>query len=117
MELFEIIKQTIFLIILLVFGIFSLSYSIYKIRTRNKIEPAPKPINRANPAKVQKIEIPKSILTNIENDKRKKTSERFIVVNDLSSESSSKCSPKKTNENLYTLQSIGNTDMYKLKFR
>ncbi|MCJ7553903.1 MAG: hypothetical protein MUO34_08470 [Ignavibacteriaceae bacterium] len=117
MELIEIIKHTIFLIILLVFGIFSLSYSIYKIRTRNKVEQAPQTITRTKPVKVQKIEIPKSILLNHENDRKRKTSERFTVINDLQSDSNSKCSEKKINKSLYTLQSIGKTDMYTLKFR
>lgn len=117
MELFEIIKQTIFLIILVGFGVFSLSYSISKIRSMNKLElPIPE-AKKTNPGKFQKIEIPKSILMTDQNDIRRKTSERFTVVNELVSEKKSGCSAKNNNNRYYTLQTIRNTEMYTLKFR
>lgn len=117
MELFEIIKQTIFLIILLGFGVFSLSYSISKIRSGSKPEILPSVPRKSNPTKFQKIEIPKSILRADQTDIRRKTSERFTVVNDLTSEKKSSCQARKNNDRNYTLHAISNTEMYTLKFR
>jgi hypothetical protein len=116
MELIEIIKQTIFLIVLLGFGIFSLSYSIYKIRTRNKFEQSFQPdiTPEQKPAELvvktdRNIQISKS-------DSHKITSERFVVVNQLSSNGEQADSVKKKTKSGYHLNSIRNTGMYTLTF-
>lgn len=116
MELLEIIKHTIFLIILVGIGIFSLSYSIYKIRTRNKLEVFFHPVNDSK--KVLLLNNTSQIPVNniYQNDPRRRTAERFIVVNDLNRNENSRYPVKKQTRNYYQLQSISNTAMYTLKF-
>lgn len=116
MELIEIIKQTVFLIVLIGFGVFSLSYSIYKIRTRNKIEPVilPHQIEKRKP--VNSIELQKHVESIYQNSMNRTTSERFIVLNDVSSNKSVKEHSLKKSTNNYQLKSIRNTGMYTLKF-
>lgn len=116
MELLEIIKQTIFLLILFGFGIFSLSYSISKIRTRSKIEPVLKPIPVVKKVVSNLTETPKSVVPVNNNQIVRKTSERFIVLNDLSLKDSRKSQSPKKGAGFYQLQSIRNTGMYTLTF-
>jgi len=116
MELIEIIKQTIFLIVLLGFGIFSLSYSIYKIRTRNKFEQIYQPSNAPQQKLAELVVKTDNIIQKSESDSHKITSERFIVVNQLSSNGVQADSVKKKTANGYHLNSIRNTGMYTLTF-
>lgn len=116
MELIEIIKHTIFLIILIGIGIFTLSFSIYKIRTRNKFDEIFHSVNA-----VKTIALPNNIsqisANKIDqNDARRRTSERFVVLNDLNENLTSRFPVKKQNRNYYQLRSISNTAMYTLKF-
>lgn len=114
MELIEIIKQSIFLIILLGIGIFSLSFSIYKIRMRNKFETMLQPVlsSKIKPAILPELQV--ATIDNNQRDSRKRTSERFIVINELSAENAGMI--RKQNTRLYQLKSIRNTGMYTLKF-
>jgi hypothetical protein len=116
MELIEIIKQTIFLIILLGFGIFSLSYSIYRIRTKSRSDK----LIHSEPVfeKEQNITLndQKFAYKNSNNDLRRKTAERYIVLNDLSSADKRKYPAVEKSRNGYHLQSIRNTGMYTLTF-
>lgn len=116
MELIEIIKHTIFLIILVGIGIFTLSFSIYKIRTRNKFDAI---FHSANTSET--IALP-NIISHIsandidQNTARRRTSERFIVLNNPNVNENSRFPVKKQNSNYYQLRSISNTAMYILKF-
>lgn len=116
MELLDIIKQTIFLIILVGFGIFSLSYSIYRIRTRNKIatelQPVQKPIKTVSKPAI----VSEQIIDIYEHNLHRKTTERYIVLNDISHSETIRETKTKKNPNGYQLHSINNTGMYKLKF-
>lgn len=116
MELIEIIKQTIFLMILFGFGIFSLSYSIYKIKTRKKSEvvPEPTPVLKSKPANQAPLQKQVDII--YQSSIHRKTAERFIVLNDLSSSNTHTSSLKPKTTNTYQLSSIRNTGMFTLKF-
>lgn len=116
MELIEIIKQTVFLIVLIGFGVFSLSYSIYKIRTRNKVDNIPQTsqVERIKP--LNQVDLPKQVESIYQSNVNKKTSERFIVLNDVSSNYEAKEPPSKKSTNNYQLKSIRNTGMHTLKF-
>ncbi|MFO7525933.1 MAG: hypothetical protein R6W68_10790 [Ignavibacteriaceae bacterium] len=116
MELIEIIKHTIFLIVLVGIGIFTLSFSIYKIRTRNKLEVILDTVSAAKVIPLSNNASQISVKNIYQNDPRKRTSEKFIVVNDLNMNENSRYSVKKHNRNYYRLQSINNTAMYTLKF-
>ncbi|HSL90417.1 MAG TPA: hypothetical protein VK870_14020 [Ignavibacteriaceae bacterium] len=116
MELIEIIKQTIFLIILLGFGIFSLSYSIYKIRTRNKFEQTYQPSIATQQRLAELVVKTDKNIQKSKSDSHKITSERFIVINQLSSNDERADSVKKKTKNGYQLNSIRNTGMYTLTF-
>lgn len=116
MELIEIIKQTVFLIVLVGFGIFSISYSIYKIRTRDKFKPElmPQQVEKRKP--LSPVELPKQVESIYQSSINRKTSERFIVLNDVSSNLSTTEPAIKKSTNTYQLKSIRNTGMYTLKF-
>lgn len=117
MELIEIIKQTIFLILLLGFGIFSLSYSIYKIRVMNKTSSEKQPAE-APVSSFQNTFLEEKVIINQKKDEpKRKTSERFIVINNAPINEKSSNNQSSNNINTYKLQSIRNTGMYKLKFK
>lgn len=112
MELIEIIKNTIFLLSLFGLGILTLSYSISKLRNRHKLEsiaPIVKmPIPHSQPKKVEPARM-------IQNDQiRRSTSERFVVINELPAINNQKLSQIKRSRSIYHLQSIHNTGMHTL---
>lgn len=116
MELLDIIKQTIFLIILVGFGIFSLSYSIYRIRTRNKLTNEYQTVQKPIKSVAKPAIVPEQIIDIYEHNLHRKTSERFIVLNDISHPETIRETKSKKNPNGYQLHSINNTGMYKLNF-
>ncbi len=116
MELLDIIKQTLFLILLIGFGVLSLSYSIYRIKARNKSKPD---LQIASPPKkivIKPLKLPDNVLDIYEHSLNRKTSERFIVINNITPSDTTGESKDNKNTNGYKLHSINNTGMYKLKF-
>jgi hypothetical protein len=116
MELIEIIKQTIFLIILFGFGIFSLSYSIYKIKTRKKSEAVLAPVPAVKRKPLNNLPVQKQVDIIYQGSIHRKTAERFIVLNDLSTSNTQKDTLRNKTTNTYQLNSIRNTGMFTLKF-
>lgn len=116
MELIEIIKQTIFLIILFGFGIFSLSYSIYKIRTRKKPETVLTPVHAVKRKPSNNVPLQRQVDIIYQGSIHRKTAERFIVLNDMSSSNNQKDKLRNKTTNTYQLNSIRNTGMFTLKF-
>lgn len=113
MELIEIIKNTIFLITLFGIGIFTLSYSIYKLRNRHKYEPVTEAVKPAVPFIPEKTR-PQQIS---QKDKIKySTAERFIIINEISEPANDRIAHVKGDKALYRLQSIRKTGMHTLIF-
>lgn len=116
MELIEIIKHTVFLLTLLGFGIFSLSYSIYKIRTRNKIKPVVQTFSAQN--NFTKIhDNPTPFNNRIKIPASKTTAERFLIINNLNDYEQQKHPAAINKDKGYRMQLIKNTGMYTLKFK